>query len=322
LAILRYHAICDPNAGYADPRICVAPTAFERHVAYLANNYRVLSLPEAVGALRRGATLPRNAVAITFDDGYADNLAAARTLARYGLTATFYLTAGCLAGGAPFWPAELRFLVKVIAGLTIDLDVNGSTVSVALGSARERMGAISRLTKLFKAHPISVRESLREQLRRLAGPTQPGSPMLTWSDVAEIHGMGMVIGSHTMTHPNLPNAGPTDARQEVMASKATLERAIGAPVTMFSYPNGGAERYLTREVTRLVKEAGFDAATTSRNAFAGPHSNLYALERIQVSDRLDDLVFALEVERFVFKPAPRANEVTLDGESRRGEDVE
>ena len=54
--------------------------------------------------MREGTTpLPSNAVAITFDDGYADNLPAARTLHRYGVTGTFYLTAGCLDGEQPFW---------------------------------------------------------------------------------------------------------------------------------------------------------------------------------------------------------------------------
>ena len=51
LAILRYHAICSPDAGYAEPGICVTPAAFERHVAYLASRYSVLPLPEAVAAL-------------------------------------------------------------------------------------------------------------------------------------------------------------------------------------------------------------------------------------------------------------------------------
>jgi hypothetical protein len=74
---------------------------------------------------------------------------------------------------------------------------------------------------------------------------------------------------------------------------------------MFSYPNGGAERYMTDDVARLVREAGFEAATTSWNGFAGARSDVYALERVQVQEEMADLVFALEVERFAFKPAPR-----------------
>lgn len=124
-----------------------------------------------------------------------------------------------------------------------------------------------------------------------------------------MHRLGMVIGSHTMTHPNLPNAGLADAEREIRESKATLETHIEAPVTMFSYPNGGAERYLTAAVVQLVRDAGYDAATTSRNAFAGAASNLFALERVQVNERLEQLIFALEVERFVLKPSPRQGEL-------------
>jgi peptidoglycan/xylan/chitin deacetylase (PgdA/CDA1 family) len=133
--------------------------------------------------------------------------------------------------------------------------------------------------------------------------------MLAWDEVRDMHRMGMVIGSHTMTHPNLPNAGLTDADREIRDSKARLEAELAAPVTMFSYPNGGADRYMTPAIADLVRRAGFAAATTSRNAFAGPDSDPFALSRIQVSESLDELVFALEVERFLFKPKPRPGEV-------------
>lgn len=308
LAILRYHAVCDPQAGYAEPGICVSPAAFERHVRYLAAHYRVLALPEAVALLKRGATLPANAVAITFDDGYADNLAAAETLARHGLSGTFYITAGCLADGQPFWPSELRAIVKALSVPVVRLSVNGSAMELPLQTVQDRQAAVRRLTRLYKSLTIPARDAVREQLRDAAQVTSVPSPMLTWAQLAAMHRLGMTIGSHTVTHPNLPNAGLEDARREIEASKARLEGELGAPVTMFSYPNGGAERYMTPEVARLVREAGYEAATTSRNAFAGPGSDLFALERVQVSESLEQLVFALEVERFAFRPQPRPGE--------------
>jgi peptidoglycan/xylan/chitin deacetylase (PgdA/CDA1 family) len=308
LAILRYHAICDPDAGYADPGICVSPAAFERHVAYLARHYSVLPLPEAVAALKQGKTLPRYAVAVTFDDGYADNLSAARVLHRFGLSGTFYITAGCLAGEAPFWPAEIRALIPAIPPMSLSLSADGRTVQIPLGTDAERRGAIRTISRLLKGHSIPIRESLREQLRRAAGAVKSPECMLRWEDVVEMSRLGMTIGSHTVTHPNLPNAGAADAWVEIRDSKARLERELGTSVTMFSYPNGGAERYMTPEVASLVKKAGFEAATTSRNAFVGSGSDLYALERVQVSERPEDLVFALEVERLVLQPQPRALE--------------
>ena len=218
------------------------------------------------------------------------------------------LTAGCMAGGQPFWPAELRSLIRGMSESRVTLSAGAVQVEIDVSSEAARAAAVRVLTKTFKSHPIAVRESLREQLRAKAVATQCPRVMLSWDEVREMHALGMTIGSHTMTHPNLPSAGLAAAQEELLRSRHELQQQIGAPVTMFSYPNGGAERYMTPDLQRAVREAGYAAATTSRNAFAGRHSDLYGLERIQVKERLEDLVFALEVERFAFKPRPRPGE--------------
>jgi peptidoglycan/xylan/chitin deacetylase (PgdA/CDA1 family) len=307
LAILRYHAICGAEGhAYASPSICISPEAFAQHARYLAANYSVVSLPDAVKCIRTNRTLPPNAVAITFDDGYADNLAAARTLAAHGLTATFYITAGCVGGGQPFWPAELRYLIAAITDERVSLSAVGTRLVLDLRTSDSRLAAIGTLTKTFKSHPISVREALRDQLRARASRVTMPRVMLTWDELREMNALGMTIGSHTMTHPNLPNAGLTAARDELIASRMRLEEEMGSPVTMFSYPNGGAERYLTPLIQQIVRDVGYEAATTSHNAFAGRNSDLYALERVEVEEALRELVFALEMERFAFKPEERS----------------
>ena len=307
IAILRYHAICNEDGyAYADPYICISPQAFERHVRYLAAHYNVMRLEEVAARLRTGQSLPTNAVCITFDDGYADNLEAARTLNRYGVSATFFITADCLAGGLPFWPAEIRTLIPAVKETNLRLRVADRDVEIPLTSARERRLAVRHVTKLFKSNTIPAREAMREQLRKAAGhPTIP-TCMLRWDQLAEMHRLGMTIGAHTLTHPNLPSAGLEAAQTEIAGSKARLERELSIEVTQFSYPNGGAERYFTPELQRIVAEAGYTAASSSRNAFASTASDIYALERVEVEERLEDLVFALEVERFAFKPQ-RAN---------------
>jgi peptidoglycan/xylan/chitin deacetylase (PgdA/CDA1 family) len=309
LAILRYHAICGPEGyAYADPQICITPENFERHVAYLASAYNIVRLEDAARALREGTALPPNAVAITFDDGYADNVQAARVLAKHGVTATFYITAGCLHGGLPFWPSELRYLLRDLTRERIVLSAGDARVDLDVSSPAAREAALRHLTRVFKSVRIPVRDELRAQLRAQSSAAPMPRVMLTWDEVREMHALGMTIGSHTVTHPNLPSAGIESARGELTASRARLEQEIGAPVTMFSYPNGGAERYLTPEVQQAVRDAGYAAATTSRNAFAGRQSDVFALERIEVEEALQDLVFALEIERFAFKPQPRVRE--------------
>ena len=305
VAILRYHAICDPAAGYADPSICITPAAFEEQVTYLARNYAVLPLTLVVDALREGKRLPPNAVAITFDDGYADNLEAARVLHRHGCSGTFYITADCMAGGQPFWPAEIRVLVDAIKRPFVELRVDTLVVELAIGTPQQRSAAVRRLSKVFKAHPVAVREALRAQLRSAARMPATASPMLTWDQIREMRDLHMIIGAHTLTHPNLPSAGLRDATAEIEGSRVRVQKELDDEVTMFSYPNGGAERYFTPELQEVVRNAGYLSAVTSQNGFASATSDLYALERVQVAERLDDLAFTLEVERFAFKPVPR-----------------
>jgi peptidoglycan/xylan/chitin deacetylase (PgdA/CDA1 family) len=307
VGILRYHAVADPAAcWYAEPSICLSPKDFAAQVEYLTRHYRVLPLDQIVRAFRSRRPLPSDVVALTFDDGYADNFEAARILARFGATATFYLTAGCIDGERPFWVSELRALIAAIGEPRLTLEPRGApALTVSLGDQAARRSASRQITRMIKSQPIPVREALLDQLRDAAGRPRIPSPMLTWAQVREMHAMGMTIGGHTLTHANLPSAGPEDARFEIAACRARLEQELRADVTMFAYPNGGANRYFTPAIERMVEEAGFEAATTSTNGFADPLSDPYALERIQTGPRLEDVAFALEVERFAFKPRPR-----------------
>ena len=82
------------------------------------------------------------------------------------------------------------------------------------------------------------------------------------------------IGAHTMTHPRLSALGAPAAREEILASKSTLERWTEKKITSFCYPEG---RY-TPEHKHMVRDAGFSLArtverfslTTGTDAFALP----------------------------------------------------
>ncbi|HEX7120009.1 MAG TPA: polysaccharide deacetylase family protein [Longimicrobiales bacterium] len=103
--ILGYHSISAPDD---DPHaLCVAPARFEEHLEVLAAHARPVSLAGLARALRDGA-LPERAVAITFDDGYADCLhAALPRLERFDVPATAFVTTGFL--GQEFrWDAQAR----------------------------------------------------------------------------------------------------------------------------------------------------------------------------------------------------------------------
>jgi peptidoglycan/xylan/chitin deacetylase (PgdA/CDA1 family) len=87
--VLCYHSV-SPSASY----LSLSPELFDAHLQWLQQQCSVVALSELV-ADRGQAQTPQ--VAITFDDGYADNHThALPQLAARGMTATFFLTAGFL----------------------------------------------------------------------------------------------------------------------------------------------------------------------------------------------------------------------------------
>ncbi len=68
ISILTYHSISD-----AEIDIVVPPKVFEQHLSEFAQRgYAFVSLAAIVEWLKKGTPLPHRAIALTFDDGYAD----------------------------------------------------------------------------------------------------------------------------------------------------------------------------------------------------------------------------------------------------------
>ncbi len=88
--ILTYHRVADVTE---DPhQLAVSPQNFEAQIQYLKENYCAVSLAEIIEHLRN-KTLRKNMVAVTFDDGYADNLyQALPILEKYNVPATIFVT--------------------------------------------------------------------------------------------------------------------------------------------------------------------------------------------------------------------------------------
>lgn len=90
-SILMYHSVGGNGAHFT-----VAPDAFERQMRYLARTRAVVPLPELADRLRKGESVA-GCVALTFDDGYRDNLEnALPILEKYNLPATIFVITGRL----------------------------------------------------------------------------------------------------------------------------------------------------------------------------------------------------------------------------------
>ena len=91
VVVLCYHSV-HPSKPFSS----ATPELFEAHLRWLRERCEIVRFAQVMEALRHGDGR-KPAVAITFDDGYADNYENAFPLMeKYGVKATFFLTVGFL----------------------------------------------------------------------------------------------------------------------------------------------------------------------------------------------------------------------------------
>lgn len=301
LAVLRYHAVCDKDCTYATPTITVTPEGFRNQIRYLSKNYTILDLDKAVSMVRSGKPLPPNALAITFDDGYADNFAAYKILRIYGATATFFITTNCIDDKEVFWVSEVYHLVWETHCESLTLSIQDTDVVFPLFNKDQKKAAISKITRMIKSCTIPERESIREAIRSQLHDVSPlfnGRPlMLNGEQITEMIREGMKVGGHTLTHCNLPSAGCDAAREEITQCRADLERIFNTRVTTFAYPNGGANAYFNEDIKRLVREASYESAWTSKHGYVDEKTDWWQSPRLAVTESLVDLIYLMEGDR-------------------------
>ncbi len=292
LSVLIFHRVL----ARPDPLRPNEPTAavFDGRLRWLNHHCNVLPLDAALRALRDGS-LPPRAAAITFDDGYADNHdLAAPALRRWGLSATIFVATGFLDGGRMFNDTVIE-AVRQAPGSRLDLEDLGLGVHT-LDGVEARRAAIARILPALKGLSGAEREALAETVRVRCRAEPPRGLMMTSAQVRALHRQGFGIGAHTVTHPILAETPLDAARREIADGRAALEGLVGAPVTLFAYPNGRPGRDFRAEHVRLVRELGFAAAVTTGWGAARPGADPFQIPRFTPWDR-DGLRFGLRLAR-------------------------
>jgi peptidoglycan/xylan/chitin deacetylase (PgdA/CDA1 family) len=242
-----------------------------------------LRLPDAVERLGRNA-LPARAVAITFDDGYADNLTVAcPILARHGLHATFFVASGFLDGGI-MWNDQAIEAVRGCAAPAIDLTPLGLGV-LPLGSIAARRDALGRILPKLKYLSLAGRVDALSRLRASAGARPNPELMMTTAQLRALRDAGMEIGGHTCSHPILAVLPDDVARREIGADREQLAGILGQPPRLFAYPNGKpGEDYLPVHV-EMVRALGYHHALSTQWGAAGRGSDRFQLPRFTPWDQ-------------------------------------
>lgn len=275
--ILYYHRVNDDNDPYSD---AISTGLFEKHVRYLARHYKVVRLGEMMKRLTEG-DCPELLVAITFDDGYADNYwNALPVLQRYGVPATIFLTTGGLDSGEPLWFERLADAVRKGSRDYIDLELDIPR-RFWMRTPAERVEANRRMFALLRTLKNGERLEWLPRILQALGATEEGARgngMLSWEQVRSMNAAGIDFGGHTVTHPFLSKLTPQEAAWEVTECKRRIEEEIQQRTDYFAYPNG-REEDIAAENKDALRAAGYRAALTTIWGMNDPSTDRMELRR-------------------------------------------
>ncbi len=302
--VLLYHRLDETPDVHG---LGVAPEVFEAHLRWLRAECRILTVDELLST--PDEALPDRAVALTFDDGYEDNLRTATPLLqRYRAPASFFLTSRWLEEPGEYWWDLLERLLlsgaSTPAALEIPLD--GASVRLATGDADQRRSAHWQLHERLVHATLEERERAVAALRASSGGGSPRVRPMMADEVRQLAALpGVTIGAHTVNHLALPDQG-ADQLAELADCRAALTRLTGRPVDLFAYPYGA----LDRRSAALVRRSWRWGLSCDEQVL-GDSFDAARVPRLDVK-AWDAAEFATRVSR-LFEPGspPRRRAVTL-----------
>jgi len=278
LVILMLHRLRDERDPYP---LSTSRASLARMLDWLRARDALVDLD--TGLQRLETRTPGCSYAVTFDDGYRDNLRLVDPQLG-GVPAVLYVATG-LIGGEPIWVYRLTHAVEARTHDHLDLGMLGlGHFDLADPAERERLYSVlpPRLKQLTPEEVEAGVDAVAAQTRpEVATPER--RDMLDWQDIRRLDSNGISIGAHTCNHVLLSRVDDDTASREILGSHARIAAETGAAPRHFAYPNGGAADFTERDV-QLVREAGFATAATSIEGINRPGVDPFRLLRHNVHE--------------------------------------
>ena len=279
-AILVYHRVVKDEDIEEDLELglTVSCSNFEKHIKEIKSKYKICSMDEFVRNLKKKTN--EFMIAITFDDGYKDNLyQALPILTKYEAPATIYVTTRFLNQEVDIWWYELG---EVIQNKTeINFQYQEKKFNFLLDNKKRKFLAYQKLMKLFKSLKIDAQNELMEKITNTKKRKNYSHICLNSKEILMLEKNPLItISSHGNTHKNLKTLRAEEVKYEVTKSLEVLENLINRKVKHFAYPFGGKDQVSTREYN-VIEDMNFDSAVIG-SVYPIKDCNFFSLPRIYV----------------------------------------
>lgn len=254
--IITYHGIAPTLAKPLNIRH-ISPEIFEKHLQFLQKNTHVISVSDF---FNQKFVKGKKNIAITFDDGYLNNLKyAVPLLEKYKMPASIYITGINTTSHKILWP---DYHDLVVSSTTKPIIYNDITFHKVGGNYQRPYISANGINFHEFLKTLSFAEKM-QILDKYSGENSVLSErkyfdywkLLSDEEIIKLaQSKFITIGSHGMYHNNLGFINPSDAKNELIESKKYLENLIHKEVTSVAYPDGS----YSPEIINIAKESGYN----------------------------------------------------------------
>jgi peptidoglycan/xylan/chitin deacetylase (PgdA/CDA1 family) len=245
-----------------------------------------ISLDDYVAHAKERAQLPRRAFAVTFDDGFENNLSvAAPVLAELKIPTTFYITTRFVDENLMSWIDRIEYALEPADPGMLMLPWG----EMRFGDLASKRSILDTVRARVKTDRTIDMDALATEVQRQLGLSpiwsgdDPLDRKLSWGDVRSLAGDPLfTVGGHTHTHAIMSYLDDAQLAFEIDTSLRLLRDQAGIRTSHYSYPEGLAHCYSDRVIEALCGR-GIVCSPTAEAGTNPPEADLFRLRRIMVT---------------------------------------
>ena len=290
LAIFLFHGVVEKDdyavRNYTHKHLTV--DAFNAVLGDLVDAGEPLAMDDVIRFKEGGRPYPDRSFAVTFDDGFENNLSVAAPLLRkHGVPATFYVTTNFVATNQMSWIDRIEWAFERAAEVSVR--VPWSDDARTAGDAATKKRFLNEIRDKVKRNSGLDTDSLATDILAQSGFAEtlsndgPLDLKLTWDQVSELAKDSLfTIGGHSHNHVILSFLDADALGREIDTSLLLLEEKAGVSSRHYSYPEGLAYCY-SDEVIRALRDRGIVCCPTAEPGVNNSGNDLFHLKRILVT---------------------------------------
>lgn len=311
ISILYVHGIMQPQAEslWEPLRAQLSPQQLSNSLAVLSQHYTFISLSHAILILTKQRPAIKNALVLTLDDGYLNNIKyAAPIFKKFNIIPTIFVATEHTEHNLPFWFDRLDYALQQIgtAQYPVQLQPHPFVFDCSSRSNLRRSYADFRHSiKTSFSCDLAMRHYLDQLCQQIEQDTGSAltdiinqddwSAIASWQQLADaVKEESFEVGSHTCNHARLGLLTTKIISSEVNRAKQQIENNLAITCNSFCYPDNSYNRAAINIVSQYydcalttdtgLNKIGCDLQTLKRFSLPvdqDPHKLLYAISALR-----------------------------------------